>query len=531
MNLSGSSIGHNRLRAVLYLRCSSESQRVQATSIPAQRQVCEAYCLRHGYTILKEYLDDGLTGQTVLRPQWARMLSDARIKPQPYDVVVLYDTDRFDRAFEGEQELRKLRAIGLKVEYGVMQMDYDEEGDLSPESEYLEGNKKVTDRYTVRKLSRDTSRGCKAVAERGFRSGAPAPYGYCNGKRQDGEKMRTVLVPDSDNAPIVVEIFRLKIEGLGNRTIRDRLNERGVPGPRKTRWHESTIREITRNRVYLGESTYNRKHFRRRGAGKRTAVSRPPEKWIVTCGAHQALVSEEMFAAAQQQRQLIKPHDRTTNKRLYLLTGLLACAVCGRKSVARTSKSRHGKTTWYYACASGKSCIAPQVRAQLIESAALDALRNTLADNKAVDAELRRFSNQNRNPELSELNRRLSTAERKAANLLALVEEGDRDATALYRTRKAEIDTVRRELARVGNAAGRVPTTVEVTRAVEAVRAQLDQIAADASRADTLRSMLRVLIAGVTFDYRSREAEIKCRLPVLSGSAATGLRETVIAGA
>lgn len=539
-------------RAALYLRCSSEQQRLQATSIDGQRDECERYCARSGYTILDNFVDEAISGQTTERPRWRAMVEEAKSPSRRFDVVVAYDTDRFDRSRYGAEELQRLRDAGIRVEYAATPLQYDEDDELTPESEFIEDGKKASDRLFVARLARDTLRGCSVVACRGFRVGGPAPYGYRNVKSPDGQRERLTLQPDQGEAQVVAEIFRLKVEGRGNKAIRDLLNSRGVPGPRHSEWNENTIRELTRNTVYLGVLTYGKRKFRRRAGGKRRSQLRPENKWIVHRNAHEPLVTQDVFDGAQSQRQLNKPRQRAGPHRVYVLSARLICAKCGRPAMARPSKSRHGKTTAYYACASDKACGAPEtpnraVRAEEIESAALGAVFSALGDGHAVERELARFARKSRDPEVQKLERRLAEAKRKVAHLLTLAEE-DLEAAERWRARKRERDQIQRDLDAMQHPV-RVPTLAEAMSAVEVIRERIGSIASDPAQTNTLRSILQVLIASIKFDFSTREAEITCRIPAGPDASATRaaemksripavpdaafkrLRESVIAGA
>ena len=79
--------------AALYARYSSDNQR--AESIVAQLRASREYCRQRGYTIIKEYADEAMTGTNDQRPQYQQMLADAK-------------TDREDRKAQIE-ELRHER--------------------------------------------------------------------------------------------------------------------------------------------------------------------------------------------------------------------------------------------------------------------------------------------------------------------------------------------------------------------------------------------------------------------------------------
>src|SRR4029077_2431290 len=111
--------------AVTYLRCSSDKQRELTTSITAQRKACSDYIQRMGMTPTGEYCDDGFSGRSVKRDRFLALLEDAQKQPRPFDSIVLYDTDRFDRSKAAAMELDRLRSLGIRVEYVVFPIQYD----------------------------------------------------------------------------------------------------------------------------------------------------------------------------------------------------------------------------------------------------------------------------------------------------------------------------------------------------------------------------------------------------------------------
>ncbi|MCY3882787.1 MAG: recombinase family protein [Chloroflexi bacterium] len=152
-------------------------------------------------------------------------------------------------------------------------------------------------------------------AVRGEALGRP-PYGYCVGANR-----RLEIVPDE--AVVVQYIFRLYLgEGLGIRRIAGRLNEDNIPTRRGGRWSMVSVRDILRNRAYLG--TYSR-------FGVRIPDS------------HRALVSPSDFRKVQE--NMAKRRKGGTGRSLqpFLLSGLVFCGRCGNRMIG-VSRRQHWTT-------------------------------------------------------------------------------------------------------------------------------------------------------------------------------------------
>ena len=78
-------------KSVVYARYSSDSQTEQ--SIEGQVRVCKEYAERNGIEILEYYIDRAMTGTNDNRPEFQRMLADA--KKKQWDCILVYKFDRF----------------------------------------------------------------------------------------------------------------------------------------------------------------------------------------------------------------------------------------------------------------------------------------------------------------------------------------------------------------------------------------------------------------------------------------------------
>ena len=150
-----------------------------------------------------------------------------------FDAVVIYQTSRLsrDRVSAGLFH-RELRKHGVEIHYAIGAGDPS-----TAEGGLMIALQQAFDEYERAKLSRETKRGMRQNALQGFRCGGRAPYGYrfeqsphpVAARARAGE-VKTRLVPDPDQAPVIIEIFHLWADkGWGCKAIADHLNRPGGP--------------------------------------------------------------------------------------------------------------------------------------------------------------------------------------------------------------------------------------------------------------------------------------------------------------
>jgi len=193
------------------------------------------------------------------------------------------------------------------------------------------------------------------------------PYGYKVGSRR-----RLELVPEE--AVVVRYIFRLYLhEELGIRLIARRLNEEGLKTRRGGNWSMVSIRDILRNRVYLG--TYSRFGVR-------------------VPGSHPSLVSAEDFRHVQDRLNARRTSYKARVPSQFLLSGLTQCGYCGNKLIGvsrrqswqRKNGDRVENTYRYYQCESRTNqsvCAYHTRRAEDLERAVRESLLAALEQGPA----------------------------------------------------------------------------------------------------------------------------------------------------
>jgi len=209
-------------------------------------------------------------------------------------------------------------------------------------------------------------------AVRGEVLGRP-PYGYHVGPRR-----RLELVPEE--AVVVRYIFRLYLqEGMGIRKIAGQLNEENVPTRRGGRWSMVSVRDLLRNRVYLG--TY-----------ARFGVKVP--------GSHPPLVTADDFRRVQERLQSHYQGERTRTVVPFLLSGLAYCARCSNRMIGVSRRQKwttrdgeeHVGAYRYYQCESRTNQSSCGYNTQ--RAAELDArVRELLAAGSPAVHRVRRAGN------------------------------------------------------------------------------------------------------------------------------------------
>jgi DNA invertase Pin-like site-specific DNA recombinase len=174
--------------------------------------------------------------------------------------------------------------------------------------------------------------GRRERAAQGLPNGGQVPYGY-----ERGEPKGPFVVCEVDAAVYDVMVG-WAIEGLGYKSIANRLNRQGVStrsGGR--RWFPTTVRGILESQAQLGMV-----RVRREGA-----VSWQPAK------DQPAIISRERWEQAQAVIGARKKYQ--DGRRRHVLAGLLKCSACGgtlkckRKKITNKNGSVH--TYPYYTCA------------------------------------------------------------------------------------------------------------------------------------------------------------------------------------
>ncbi|MFQ6122130.1 MAG: recombinase family protein [Dehalococcoidales bacterium] len=367
-------------RVAIYARVSSDRQDVDL-SISAQLKALREFASRNGYTVVREFVDEAESGRTTARPAFREMISLAKTKHPPFDMILVWKLSRFARNREDSIIYKSLlRKQGIQV------VSINEPIEDTPTGRLMEGIIEVIDEFYSSNLAQDVIRGMRENAARGFYNGSRAPFGYTRKKVKDGEKPRNTLEPDPSQAPIIQRMFNECAEGKGLKEITKSLNRDGIPAPGGGKWGKQRIHKILTNEAYIGCLVW--------GKNRNGKSNLPP---VRKEGAWPALVDKNIFDIVQTAMNGRAPrvtHPRVTSSH-YLLSGLIHCQKCGAAYIGYGAKSGRFH---YYVCGTtyskGKEiCPSQHLPQEKVEKFVTEKIKNHILTDENL-AELVKLSNE-----------------------------------------------------------------------------------------------------------------------------------------
>jgi len=341
--------------AAIYARVSSARQKEQET-IRSQTVALHTHAEQLGLDVPEQWVfeDDGHSGASLVRPALERLRD--LVCQVPVDVLLVYSPDRLARKYAYQALL-----IEEFAKAGTTVMFVKGPRSDSPEDALLVQFQGMIAEYERAQIAERCRRGKKHMAQQGgvnVLSGAP--YGYRYMKKSDiSAAFYEVVEAEAKVVRMVFEAYTQ--QGLSINAIARMLNNRQIATRTgKGRWERSTVWGMLRNPAYRGTACYGKTEQRprqrvTRPLRQRKALpsrdvgghERPRAEWIEV--PVPALVSEEMFALAQEQLENNKRHSPRHTIEPTLLQGMLVCEQCGYglyRASTHTSKQRLN----YYRC-------------------------------------------------------------------------------------------------------------------------------------------------------------------------------------
>ena len=307
-----------------YIRVSTDEQ--TEFSPAAQMRALNKYAKDNGIVIAKNhiFIDEGISGKRAdKRPAFMHMVALAKIKPKPFDVILVHKFDRFARSREDSVVYKSL----LKREAGVKVISITESIDDDKFSVILEAMLEAMAEYYSLNLADEVKKGMTEKALKGELQSTPS-FGY------RAENNQLIIIPEE--ARYVRFIFeQFANRKMGMRSLAIYLNDMGVKTHRGNLFETRSIEYILNNPVYIGKLRWT--------PSGRTYRKYHNPNTIVGDSSHEHIVSQELWSRVQdvvkETRNTYKPRTRSQAPLRSWLKGLVCCGQCGKLLTATNSKS------------------------------------------------------------------------------------------------------------------------------------------------------------------------------------------------
>lgn len=340
--------------AGLYLRLSKDDEKQgESVSIGTQRSILTDYCKVNNFNIYKVYIDDGYSGLNFERPGFRELLED--VEHGMVNMVITKDLSRLGRDYIMTGYYSEIFFQTKGVRYIAIADDFDSDkggNEIAPFKNIL------NDMY-ARDISKKIRNAKHQRAKQGLFIGSQTPYGY-----QKDPRNRNQLIVDPEAATVVRIIFSLAEKGLGSVAIASELKARRIVTPSVYKyqrgderfarypalkngdhcaWCPTTISQILKNPVYTGTLVNLKTEVTNYKTKQQVPV--PPERQIITCNAHEAIIDDAQFYRVQE----VRAGNRCTanDHRFNLFRGKLFCECCGHPLAISRKQLKYREADMY----------------------------------------------------------------------------------------------------------------------------------------------------------------------------------------
>ena len=331
LKLSGN---HNFGTAALYCRLSrDDNMDTESNSIQNQKKILQKAAKEKGYADTLFFVDDGITGTTMKRPGFQKMIT--AIEAGYISAVFVKDLSRLGRNY---------------IEVGKLTEEFFPEHDVrliavSDGVDSDEGDNEFTPFRNIMNewYAKDISKKRKIVNKMKGNAGIPLsqpPYGYI--KNPDDSRFWVI---DPEAADVVRRIYDMALEGYGLAEIANALGVDGIVNPtyywrskgvnrsgskstlEPTKWGHTTIKKILTLQEYCGD-VINFKSYSKSYKMKRR-IENPEENRAIFLNVHEPIIDRATWEKVQTMQKGTRRKKPTVTQEPSVFSGRLKCPECG----------------------------------------------------------------------------------------------------------------------------------------------------------------------------------------------------------
>ena len=320
--------------AALYCRLSrDDNMDTESNSIQNQKKLLQKVAREKGYTDTLFFVDDGITGTTMKRPGFQKMLT--AIEAGYISAVFVKDLSRLGRNYIEVGKLTEEFFPQYDVRLVAVSDGVDsDEGD----NEFTPFRNIMNEWY-----AKDISKKRKIVNKMKGNAGIPLsqpPYGYI--KNPDDPRFWVV---DSKAADVVRRIYDMALEGYGLAEIANALGRDGIVNPtyywrskgvnrsgskstvEPTKWGHTTVKKILTLQEYCGDVINFKSYSKSYKMKKR--IENPEENRAIFLNVHEAIIDRQTWEKVQALQKGTRRKKPTVTQEPSVFSGLLKCPECG----------------------------------------------------------------------------------------------------------------------------------------------------------------------------------------------------------
>ena len=254
------------------------------------------------------YADPAYTGTNENRPEFQRMMADAR--KHRFEIILVKSISRLARnTVLTIETLKELKELGISVIFEKENIDTG-----APYSEMLLTIMSAFAQEESRNISERVKKGLRMRAQNGEVCWTPI-YGYT----KEGDR-EYIIVPEE--AKIVRFVFDEFERGTLPTKIAKQINEMGMPSPGGQMWQHQNITQMLKNPKYCGDILTNGSYIKDHMSHKKVRNKGEVER-IYIPDHHEGIVSRAQY---RKVNKLLTMKARNE----YPYMGLLFCPKCGR---------------------------------------------------------------------------------------------------------------------------------------------------------------------------------------------------------
>lgn len=325
---------NKQIKVLAYIRYSSHAQD-DGNSVAAQTTCIEEYAKAHEMEIESYYIDLAKSGRNIKRTKYQDMKQDVEDGNVEAKIILVRAIDRLHRNAKNQ-----LTDVDWCTKHGIRIIGITDGIDTADaDSRFMITVKAAVAEEYSNTLSKTTRAGQLVAAQSGKHLGGTPPLGY----QVNAEGTYDI---DESTAPIIRDIFKLYLHGMGYNNIIKHLKAKGYKTANGNDFSKASLNAILRNQKYMGNYTFDRT-MPKDSDGKRNS-HKIKEHYTVIENGMPAIITAEDFAKVKSKMEAnAGKHTNRASSNYYALNGKIKCADCGKAVSGNVNYSKDKKYLQY----------------------------------------------------------------------------------------------------------------------------------------------------------------------------------------